>query len=238
MSSPRQQPAVARGDARAGLGRPAVPARPAHPRPLGAGPRVQRPHRRADEDHRHRPGQVALGVAAARHRQAPGPDHRAQQAGQAERRPSGTSCAGTPPPGMDLVGPLAAWLGPWAGGIADHHERYDGTGYPQGLGGEQISLAGRIVVRRRQLRDDDRRPLLQASDGGGRRTRRAGPLRRHALRPGRGPRLPRGRAPADPLRHRPGVLPGPPAVPHPRPGGRARPAHRRRRRRPPRWRPG
>ena len=30
-------------------------------------------------------------------------------------------------------------------GIRDHHERYDGKGYPKGLKAEQISLAGRIV---------------------------------------------------------------------------------------------
>ncbi len=27
-----------------------------------------------------------------------------------------------------------------------HHEKYDGTGYPQGLEGEQISIEGRIVA--------------------------------------------------------------------------------------------
>ncbi len=31
-------------------------------------------------------------------------------------------------------------------GIAEHHERYDGTGYPQGLRGEEISLDGRIIA--------------------------------------------------------------------------------------------
>jgi hypothetical protein len=51
-----------------------------------------------------------------------------------------------PAAGIALVGPLAAWLGSWAGGIADHHERFDGTGYPRGLAGEQISTAGRIVA--------------------------------------------------------------------------------------------
>jgi HD-GYP domain-containing protein (c-di-GMP phosphodiesterase class II) len=50
-----------------------------------------------------------------------------------------------PEVGLGLVGPLADWLGPWAGGIADHHERFDGTGYPRGASGEEISLAGRIV---------------------------------------------------------------------------------------------
>ena len=31
-------------------------------------------------------------------------------------------------------------------GIRDHHERIDGKGYPNGLKGEGISLAGRIVA--------------------------------------------------------------------------------------------
>ena len=30
--------------------------------------------------------------------------------------------------------------------IRQHHERFDGTGYPDGLAGEQISLAARIVA--------------------------------------------------------------------------------------------
>jgi HD-GYP domain-containing protein (c-di-GMP phosphodiesterase class II) len=30
--------------------------------------------------------------------------------------------------------------------IRQHHERYDGGGYPDGLAGEQISLAARIVA--------------------------------------------------------------------------------------------
>ncbi|MBN1485101.1 MAG: GAF domain-containing protein [Chloroflexia bacterium] len=31
-------------------------------------------------------------------------------------------------------------------GVAEHHERYDGSGYPSGLQGEEISLAGRIIA--------------------------------------------------------------------------------------------
>jgi hypothetical protein len=37
-------------------------------------------------------------------------------------------------------------LGPWAKGIIEHHERWDGTGYPRGLSGHQISLAGRVIA--------------------------------------------------------------------------------------------
>ncbi|MCL2707779.1 MAG: HD domain-containing protein, partial [Defluviitaleaceae bacterium] len=31
-------------------------------------------------------------------------------------------------------------------GVLEHHERYDGTGYPSALAGEQISLFGRIIA--------------------------------------------------------------------------------------------
>ena len=41
---------------------------------------------------------------------------------------------------------LASWLGPWANSIAEHHEKFDGTGYPHGLSGTQISVGGRIVA--------------------------------------------------------------------------------------------
>ena len=42
--------------------------------------------------------------------------------------------------------PVRAWLGDWARAASEHHERYDGDGYPNGLSGEDISLAGRIVA--------------------------------------------------------------------------------------------
>lgn len=50
-----------------------------------------------------------------------------------------------PHTGAQLAEPLAEWLGPWFEGIEHHHERYDGSGYPNGHAGEQISLAGRAV---------------------------------------------------------------------------------------------
>ncbi|HEX7354843.1 MAG TPA: HD-GYP domain-containing protein [Mycobacteriales bacterium] len=53
---------------------------------------------------------------------------------------------GHPEAGIGLAGAVIDWLGPWTGAINEHHERYDGQGYPRGLAGKQISLAGRIVA--------------------------------------------------------------------------------------------
>ena len=43
-----------------------------------------------------------------------------------------------PEEGALLTAPLAAWLGEWSAAIIQHHERFDGTGYPYGLAGEEI----------------------------------------------------------------------------------------------------
>jgi putative nucleotidyltransferase with HDIG domain len=51
-----------------------------------------------------------------------------------------------PDEGARLVRPMRSWLGSWALAIEEHHERYDGAGYPRGLAGEAISLGGRIVA--------------------------------------------------------------------------------------------
>jgi len=48
--------------------------------------------------------------------------------------------------GEALVEPLREWLGEWIEAVGHHHERWDGTGYPRGLAGEQIPRAGRIVA--------------------------------------------------------------------------------------------
>jgi hypothetical protein len=48
--------------------------------------------------------------------------------------------------GAELAAPLRQWLGPWSAAIDQHHERWDGTGYPHGLAADEISLAGRIVA--------------------------------------------------------------------------------------------
>ena len=51
-----------------------------------------------------------------------------------------------PDQGAVLAGPLLEWLGEWGTAISQHHERFDGTGYPRGLAGHEISQAGRIVA--------------------------------------------------------------------------------------------
>jgi hypothetical protein len=50
-----------------------------------------------------------------------------------------------PQAGADLTAPLAQWLGAYSVVAVQHHERYDGTGYPAGLRGHEISLGARIV---------------------------------------------------------------------------------------------
>ena len=48
--------------------------------------------------------------------------------------------------GLDILSPLLSHLGPVLDYIRDHHEHWDGGGYPRGLSGEQISLGGRILT--------------------------------------------------------------------------------------------
>jgi response regulator RpfG family c-di-GMP phosphodiesterase len=51
-----------------------------------------------------------------------------------------------PVEGMRLIAPIVEWMGPWAKTVEHHHERWDGTGYPFGLRGEEIALGARIVA--------------------------------------------------------------------------------------------
>lgn len=48
--------------------------------------------------------------------------------------------------GARIAAPLLPWLGEWGAAIEHHHERWDGGGYPHGLGGREIPLAARIVA--------------------------------------------------------------------------------------------
>lgn len=47
--------------------------------------------------------------------------------------------------GATLAAPLAVWLGEWVRAIGEHHEWWDGNGYPNGLRRHEIALAARIV---------------------------------------------------------------------------------------------
>jgi response regulator RpfG family c-di-GMP phosphodiesterase len=47
--------------------------------------------------------------------------------------------------GLDILAPLRH-LGPVLAYVADHHEHWDGSGYPRGLVGEEISVGGRILA--------------------------------------------------------------------------------------------
>lgn len=51
-----------------------------------------------------------------------------------------------PAEGARILEPLTPWLGDWALAASEHHERWDGNGYPNKLSGREISLAGRITA--------------------------------------------------------------------------------------------
>ena len=89
--------------------------------------------------------------------------------------------------GRDLLGDSGSELLELAATIAwTHHERWDGSGYPRGLKGEEIPLAGRIVavadVFDALTSDRPYRPRLSVERGARLDRRRLG----HRLRPGRG----------------------------------------------------
>jgi mono/diheme cytochrome c family protein len=48
--------------------------------------------------------------------------------------------------GGKLIAPLRPWLGHWASAVTQHHEQWDGKGYPGGVAGLQISLGARVVA--------------------------------------------------------------------------------------------
>jgi response regulator RpfG family c-di-GMP phosphodiesterase len=47
--------------------------------------------------------------------------------------------------GTEILAPLRHIIGPALQYVQDHHEHWDGNGYPRGLAGEAISLGGRIL---------------------------------------------------------------------------------------------
>jgi HD-GYP domain-containing protein (c-di-GMP phosphodiesterase class II) len=48
--------------------------------------------------------------------------------------------------GAEVLAPLSAFYPDLGKGVAAHHERWDGTGYPRGLKGKRIPLTARIVA--------------------------------------------------------------------------------------------
>ncbi len=47
--------------------------------------------------------------------------------------------------GQRMVAPLTEWLGPSAAAVWEHHERWEGGGYPTGISSQETALASRIV---------------------------------------------------------------------------------------------
>jgi HD-GYP domain-containing protein (c-di-GMP phosphodiesterase class II) len=50
-----------------------------------------------------------------------------------------------PQRGAEVLAPLGAFYPDLGKGVAAHHERWDGTGYPRGLKGKRIPLVARVV---------------------------------------------------------------------------------------------
>ena len=50
-----------------------------------------------------------------------------------------------PEQGRQIIRPLIPWLGDAARAVSEHHERWDGGGYPRGLAGGDIARSARIV---------------------------------------------------------------------------------------------
>ena len=51
-----------------------------------------------------------------------------------------------PQRGAEVLAPLAAFYPDLPKGVAAHHERWDGTGYPRGIKGKRIPLTARVVA--------------------------------------------------------------------------------------------
>jgi putative two-component system response regulator len=51
-----------------------------------------------------------------------------------------------PQRGAEVLEPLSAFYPDLGKGVAAHHERWDGTGYPRGIKGKRIPLTARVVA--------------------------------------------------------------------------------------------
>ncbi len=156
--------------------------RPADARARRAGADVHRPDRRADAAARARPGPAALGRDPARHRQAAGAGHPAQQGGQARRGGVGPAAGSPGARRGDRRCPaaLARRVGPGDRGAPralGRHRLPERTGRPR----DPPRLPDRL--RRRRVRRDDLGACLQAAGVARRGVPGADPLLRHAVRP-------------------------------------------------------
>ena len=118
--------------------------RPADPGALGTGAGPDPPGRRAAPAGGPGGRAARVGRVPRRHRQAHRPAANLNKAGRPDDA-EWSVLARHPDEGAHLAAPLTPWLGDWLRGVRDHHERWDGTGYPDGIAGPDISLAGRIV---------------------------------------------------------------------------------------------
>ena len=89
-----------------------------------------------------------------------------------------------PAHGEELLGPLIDWLGEWGTAVRQHHEKYDGTGYPDQLAGADIGRAARMIAITDSYEVMTAHRAYKKPMATVQRARRAGPLRRHPVRPG------------------------------------------------------
>ena len=92
--------------------------------------------------------------------------------------------------GAQLCEPLRDWLGEWWHAIEQHHEKFDGSGYPRGLAGDEISYGARIVAVADSYEVMTAARAYKRPMTRGRRSKELIRLRRHPFRPHRRPRLP------------------------------------------------
>ena len=128
---------------------------------------------------------------AARRRQGPRPRRDPRQARQAQR---GRARAHAPPRDRRLADPPRERRArPDRRLVRSSHERWDGTGYPDGLSGDAIPLGARIITICDAYDAMTHDRPVPAGALGGRGARGAAPGRRRALRPDPGRRLRLGR---------------------------------------------
>ena len=149
------------------------------------------------------PPQRRVRRAAARRRQGRDPQGDHQQARARWTTPSGRSCARHTIEGQRMLDRVGGFMREVGLIVRCSHERWDGDGYPDGLAGEAIPLEARIICACDAYNAMTTTRRYREASAPPRRPPRAGPLRRHAVRPeGGGGTAGRGR-PARGTRHAP-----------------------------------